>query len=268
MDSFLVGNSSDKYPLRVYDIIIDSRFRQNYDTTSPSNYVIDMQNPINNRIIAYGLKSACIPKTTYNIPKEYNTFTFQDSTGPHLVTIPEGQYDINALIAEIQILMNAASTDGYLVTYSTLTGRITIANATGDFLFNSIPSVSTSSVVYKLGFNPTIQYSSTLQSLRSEFVTDISGIKNLFIRINQLTQYVRNAGNTLVNFKVEYPGCFGSIVYYNDENRCKQYFNIAQDTLTNLRYFNIQLLDENNEPINLNGRDWTFVLQLITRDHY
>ena len=57
---------------RVFDLVINSEDRFNYNSTSSTEFRVQLQNPINHRIVGYGLKSAVIPKTNYNIPNKFH----------------------------------------------------------------------------------------------------------------------------------------------------------------------------------------------------
>jgi len=260
--AFMGGGSSS---IRVFDLVINSEDRQNYLTTSSTDFRVNLQNPINQRIVGYGLKSAVIPKTNYNIPAIRNTFTFFDGITDHVVTVPAGNYTMTDLINTIQALVNALGPNTFAISYSSITGKVTWSSATS-FALNPTLDASQGSILYKLGFNPGVTYSGNI--IAAPNVADISGIKSAFIKIKQLSQYIRNTTNSMLNFKVDLSCGFGSIVFYADENKYHQYFNIAQDHLTNQGFFDVTLVDAYGVPLNLNGRDWSFVLQFITVDSY
>jgi len=261
--AFMTGGKSS---LRVFDLVINSEDRLNYTTTTSTNFRVNLQNPINQRIIGYGLKSAVIPKTNYNIPSIRNTFTFFDGVANYTVTVPAGNYTITELLAEIQTLLNALGPNTFTLTYSTISGKVTWSTTGPAMIINPTLDTSQGSVLYKLGFVPGQSYTGV--SITAPNVADISGIKTLFIKIKQLSQYIRNTTNSMLNFKVDLAGQFGDIIFYADENKYHQYFNIAQDHLTNQGMFDITLVDEYAVPVDLNGRDWSFVLQFITADSY
>lgn len=258
--------SGGKSSIRVYDLVINSEDRLNYDTTTSTNFRVNLANPINSRIIGYGLKSAVIPKTNYNIPVIRNTFTFFNSASTFTITIQAGNYTMTQLLAEIKTQLDLTGLDTYTVTYDPISGKVTFSAATFPFILNPTLDNSQGSILYKLGFVPGQAYAGL--TVTSPNVADISGIKSVFIKIKQLTQYMRNTTNSMLNFKIDLSCPFGSIIYYADENKYHQYFNIAQDNLTNQGFFDITLVDEYAVPIDLNGRDWSFVLQFITMDSY
>lgn len=250
---------------RPYDMVINSEDRLNYLGTSSTNFRINVNNPVISVLVGYGLKSAVIPKTNYNIPAIRNTFQIKDSIDTKTVTVPAGNYTMTELLTEIQSILNGFGVDTYTVTYSAITGKVTITSTYATFELNPNLVYQQGSVLYKLGFNPTIAYFAVAGTLTAPNVADISGIKNVFIKIKQLTQYMRNTTNSMLNFKVDFGGCFGSIIYFSDEAKYHQYFNVSQDSIQSQGFYDISLVDEYGFPVDLNGRDWSFVLQLVTK---
>lgn len=252
--------------LRVFDLVINSEDRQNYTTTTSTNYRVNLANPINQRIVGYGLKSAVIPKSNYNIPVIRNTFTFFDGVANYVITVPAGNYTMTQLLTEIQTSLNALGPNTFTLTYSNVSGKVTWSTTGPPMIINPTLDTSQGSILYKLGFVPGTAYTGV--TITAPNVADISGIKSAYIKIKQLTQYMRNTTNSMLNFKVDLDGQFGDIIFYADENKYHQYFNIAQDNLTNQGTFDITLVDEYAIPVDLNGRDWSFVIQFITSDSY
>ena len=248
--------------LRIQDLIIDSKDRENYITTSSNNFRVDLANPINGRVVAYGLKSAVIPKTNYNIPAVRNTFTFNNSISTSTITITPGNYTMTELLAEITTQLNALGFDTYTVTYNSISGKVTFQSTLAAFTLNPTLDTSQGSILYKLGFVPGIAY--TGGTVTSPNVADISGIKSAYIKIKQLTQYMKNTTNSVLNFKVDLTCPFGSIVFFADEGRYHQYFNSNKDNLGSMGFFDVTLVDEYGTLLDLNGRDWSFVIQFIT----
>lgn len=257
---------SNRRNLRVYDLVINSQDRDNFAATTASNFRIQLINPINQKIVSYALKSATIPKTTYNIAAGRNTFQITDSGGLITITIPPGNYGLTTYLTTIQNALNAASPDIYTVVIDPITAKITITSGFAGFVLNPNATLTLGGIPYQLGFDPAVAYPSIAGVLVAPGVVDIVGIKNAYIRINQLPQYMRNTTNNFMNFKIDWDGCFGNIIYFADNNKYHQYFNVFQGAITNLRNLDITLMDEYGLDLDLNGSDWSFVLQLITQD--
>lgn len=247
---------------QIYDILISSENRTNPNNSSSTNFSIQLSNPINERYLLYALKAATIPKTYYNIDSPRNTFTITDSTGLQNIVVPIGNYTIAQLITEIENQLNALAVDTYTVTYNTISAKITITSTFAGFEINPTLATLQGLILDQLGFNLGVTY--TGASITAPNVLDISGIKNVYIVISEFTQYLRNTTNAFQNFKVQMNGQFGDIIYWTDESGYHQYFNIQPSNRSNIRTLNIRLVDEYGIDINLNGREWQFILQLIT----
>jgi len=90
--------------------------------------------------------------TIYNITQYNNTIAFSMTSGrtttPHGLTLAPGNYVVSEFTAALQTLMNGASS-GFTVTYSNITGLVTIANS-NSFLLD----FETSTMYVVLGFLP------------------------------------------------------------------------------------------------------------------
>lgn len=248
--------------LRIYDYVIDSKDRLNYTLTSSNNFRVDLSNMVPGRISAYGLKSAVIPKTNYNIPAIRNTFTFNDGVADYTITITPGNYTMTQLLTEIVTQLNALGPNTFAITYSDISGKTTWTTTGPAMVINPSLDASQGSILYKMGFVPGVSYTGV--SITSPNVANISGVKTAYIRIKQLTQYIRNTTNSMMNFKVDLSCPFGSIIYFADEAKYHQYFIGNKDNISSLGSFDIALTDEYGAYLDLNGSDWSFVLQLIT----
>lgn len=256
--TFFGGQGNQAF--RINDLIIDSKDRENYLTTTSSNFRVDLANPINGRVVAYGLKSAIIPKSNYNIPAVRNTFTI-DEGGVSTITITPGNYTMTTLLAEIKTQLDLLGASVFTLTYDSTSGKVTISSTGAAFILNPTLDLAQGSILYKLGFNPGVAY--TGNPITAPNVADISGIKAAYIKIKQLTQYMRNTTNSVLNFKIDLNCQFGNVIFFADEGRYHQYFNSNKDNMGTMGFFDVQLVDEYGTQIDLNGRDWSFVIQFI-----
>ena len=117
-------------------INIDSQYRENIipftsdpdGPTSPTNYTLDLSDPIHNAI-SINLTSYQIPYTWYLIDSEWksNNCFFVDTTP---ITIPSGNYTNGELKDHIQTSITAIGLS-LTITYDTINGKTTIDNTTG-----------------------------------------------------------------------------------------------------------------------------------------
>lgn len=251
--------------LGIYDIVVNSENRNTPTTTTSTNFIISLANPINERYIAYALKSATIPKSYYNVQSGRNTIQILDSVNTKTIVVPPGNYTLALLMSTIQTAINAVSPDTFTITYDAVTARVTITSTFNDFAINPNAFGLESLVVQQLGWNLGINYTSLTGSLTAPNMADVSGIKSAYIEIAEFTKYVRNTTNAFHNFRIGMNGQFGDVIYWTDESGYHQYFNVQQANKSNIKNLNIRLVDEYGEDLDLNGLEWAFTLQLITK---
>jgi len=88
---------------------IDTRFRENYFNTSPSNFQIDLPLKFNN-VVSMQLAAMELPTSFYNVDKAIgnNFFAVQDPINniTQVIVIPDGNYAYMALINEINEILH------------------------------------------------------------------------------------------------------------------------------------------------------------------
>lgn len=248
---------------REIQLIINSKDREDFSLTSSTNFIVKLQNPINYDILAYSLESCCIPKTNYNVN---SGFVITDSVGNKPVVVPFGNYSVNSFVTELQSTLNALGVDTYTVTFNSNTYKMTIVSSFSGFVIN--PSANSYPLLTMMGFDNETVYTSVLGSLTSIKSVDFSGIKNVYIKISELSEYLRDTRNLSSNFKVNYGCPYGSVVYFNNENAYKQYYPTAQNHIRRTDKFSVRLVDEFGEDLDLNGSDWSLVLKFLVKDLY
>lgn len=251
-------------PIRTLQLVINSRDRIDYNSTTSTDFRVSLLNPLNFDILEYALESCCIPKTSYNIGSNNNSLAFTGSVGIANVILTPGNYTITTLLAALQTAFNIESPDTYV--FSLVDGKVTITSAFAGFVLN--PDPAPYELLLNLGFNPEQVYTSTLGNLSAPYLPDISGIKNIFIKIEQLSEYMRDTKNLSSNFKVDYGCPFGSILYFGNQNKYEQYYRTAQNHMRKTQHFDVKLVDESGNIVDLNGSNWSFVLRFIVRDLY
>ena len=124
-------------------INIDSRFRDNFSTSSSSNFLFKLREPIKN-VISVRLSSIELPNTFYSFSKSRGNTTFY-VTYPSasyvtpgtklLVTIPDGNWDASTYDSTAPILANSTSIIHQLAT------RInnTVSNTTNNPIIATLP---------------------------------------------------------------------------------------------------------------------------------
>jgi len=274
------------------NINIDSRFRDNYYTTSSTNFNVKLNMNMYN-ILQMQLSAIELPTTYYVISKQYgnNFFTINvNELGNEVISIPDGNYDqdtiINAInnqlsllpapynqvLFDINLTSNTTGSAQTMVGFISLTG---ITNLTLDFQSDKF-GVSDSDTPLPLKFGWILGFRNGIYvnnlNYVSEGVLDIIGPKYLFLVVDD---YQNNVNN---NF---YSAFNSSILNKNILARISlqaKTFDILQQNNLNIlttarEYFGpvdinsltIQLLDEYGRIVDLNNMDFSFCITLITR---
>lgn len=237
------------------DVIINSANRDFLNSVSSTDFRINISNPPSSKILFCGLKSVTFPNGIYNIND--STFEITDSSGLNNVSIVAGNYSLTQLLTYLQNQLNALGVDTYVVTY---TDRVNISSDFIGFVLN--PNNSINTFLSNLGFlNQSYSAPVTADNL-----PDISGIKNLYIKIDQISSYIRNSLDIKYNFKFDVNCGFGKIVFFANENKYLQEYNVESDDLISNSYFDVKLVDEYGAVVNNNGLDWNFTLSLVTQN--
>jgi hypothetical protein len=267
---------------------IDTRFRENYYSSSSSNFHFDL--PIKfSSVVQMQLSAFEMPLAQYNISKQLGNNFFSvklDSVGTgtnYVITVPDGNYTPASLVAylnnyctvtvtalsSIQFIYNIDGTgsgSGQLIIGSTsATGYFTV-NFQNDI--NGNPD-TTNPLPLKLGwlfgFRNGI-YTGNINYV-SEGLVDLSGSKYLYLVVDDYNNNVNNGfysafNSSLLNKNIlarisMQPSPFSNITQNNLSliTTPRQYFGPVD-----IQKLNIQLLDEYGRVIELNNMDYSFCL--------
>ena len=224
---------------------------------------------VTNRYDSVILSQVVIPKSWYNVPQNYNTFTLKEKGVSTTITIPVGNYNKNNFQVVLAALLTAASPNGktYTITYPNIntqadTGKYTFTVTPwtiGDsfqFIFNS------QSMFQQMGFDAssTNTFNTTTGVLTSSNVINFQIISSIFITSDlcvedDVFQEIYNVGTILSN----------AYIYYEQNN-----FDLnTKRLLTNTNNsWNFVLLDQLDREINLNGVDWQFSMIFYFRNDF
>jgi hypothetical protein len=241
-------------------LIIDSADR-NIGSNSSTDFSITLPTLIYGPIKSIEILDICVPHTWYNINSTNNKLRFigNDAT-ERTVTIPVGNYSLSVLLTSIGTELTNADTgvNTYTATVSTLTEKITITASTNTFslLFANVLST----------LHSVIGYTSTSLSGNTSYTA--TGIYNLNT-INRLCikTSIPTKGQYILNNVYEplllVSWCVSSDFGFNDSYfphyKLSQLINpITTSLLT------IQLTDQNNNIIDLNGQNISLNIKLTS----
>ena len=138
-------------------IYLDSKLANRYyDSTNNCEYNLPVIEIDSQYHFILSLVSASIPYSFYNVNENYNTLLWVEdpyiSFIRHPVTIPIGNYSINDLVDQLQILLSPLQ-----VVYSSVTNKITFTHLTATFAFY----LSSNTCFELLGFSNNNHFSSS-----------------------------------------------------------------------------------------------------------
>ena len=283
---------------RKENIVIDTRFRENYYNSSPTNFNFQLPMVIEN-VIQMELAALELPTTHYLISKQYNNnfFTIGVNDEYKVVTIPDGNYDYNALEtivnSQVHLLGGLFQHINFVVNISIFnSNNISTNNGSGQMMVGV--DTTGASLVRELelnfqadkygyddrntplplkfgwlmGFRNGI-YTENLNYV-SESLVDISGSRYFYLVVDDFNNNNNNGlfygafNSSLLNKNII---ARISLQSSNFNNLLQNGLNLVNDPReyfgpVNIRNFQIQLLDEYGRVVDLNYMDFSFCLSM------
>lgn len=222
---------------------------------SPSSFTTAV-NVANQR---YYLSHVSIPATFYNVSPSGggrgNKFYFKD-TEDRVAEIPVGNYSSATLPAALQRAMNFVGAQSYTVVYDALTKTINISGQR-DFSITmntaTVIGLGGSAAQLTTGF---VMDTKEGKSHSSQMAINFNPISNIGISVTGNASIIDPRGNTLT-FLVPVQIEETKWIHYSPSPTFRQYV-IFPGKVERVK---VTLYDEYYEEINLNGVDWTMVLE-------
>ena len=279
-NSFIYSNPSDFFQgtfnpiekrLITKTICIDTFFRSNYKFTKSTDYTYTFPESINN-VVSMQIKSVEMPYTWYNISaaQRNNSFTITDTTTVTTISLPDGNYSIDNIIALIsnQLSLLPDQTNISLIPY-TYTVQI---SSDVDFSLN-FTSAGPVSLGWLLGFresnytgSATYTSESTYLSKNNYFFIDVDDFHNnhltdaviSIIRNQSTPSYIGN--NIMARIPIPESASFNTLIL-NTLSDCilkkRDYFGPVK-----LEKMNLRILNRFGEVIDLNKNDYSIVFEV------
>ena len=271
---------------------IDTRFRENYYTSSSTNFNFNMPLLFNN-VMTMQLSAIELPTTFYNVSKQYNNnyFTIIVDGVSTVVSIGDGSYSydgittaINAalftlglsdIVFSINITKLGDGNNGSGQMLVELSETSTIKELSLNFQANNLGFDDRNTPLplklgWILGFRNGI-YENSLKYV-SEGVVDVTGSRYLYLVVDDHNNSVNNGfysafnssmlnNNILARISLNNTGSFSVLAEnnFNIVTTAREYFGPV-----NIQQFGIQLLDEYGRVVDLNNMDFSFCLTLTT----
>jgi len=216
------------------------------------------------------LLSASIPLSYYLIQDGYNTFQLRENVTTVTITVPAGNYNTTSFATTVSALLTASSPTSFVyaismnnifTTVNTGKFRFTVTNNAGvqpSFIFGS------SSLNEQFGFssNSTVTFSASV--LNSTNVCSFIPEQTLFIHSDLVKTDKNNSDGILQELYTSNTTPYSCITY--QATAVEAYSKEIKNNKTNT--FSIILQNENNEPIQLNGRNMNITIILYKSNDF
>lgn len=117
-------------------ILVDSKFRENYETTTSSNFMVNLPTKMTN-VVSMQLSSFEIPVSFYGISATYGNNIFEiiinylnndvETTETKTIVVPDGNYNPFFFIQTINNLISPRDDNGYLINIDDIFGYILVS---------------------------------------------------------------------------------------------------------------------------------------------
>lgn len=230
-----------------------------------------ISNPVDlgsNKYDSVCLLTASIPKSYYNMPTGYNTFTLTEKAVSTTITIPIGSYNKLNLATVLSALLTTASvTLGNNWTYSVSNPNTQNAPDTfkftftvsGNGAFQPTITMTSTSPFRQLGFEQSTSYPFTANTLVSVNAINLAYILRMFIKSDICDT---SSDGTLA--EILSVGSFPpqSVIFFQE-------FNIDLNTRvfnsTNTNSWNFSIVDSFGQLVDFVGIPWAFTLVFYKR---
>ena len=278
-----------KRKTREENLVIDTRFRENYYNSSPTNF--NFQLPINiQNVLNMKLSAIELPTTYYAISKQYNNnfFTLTVNSNSIVISIPDGNYDNDSFIS---CLNNQIILAGNEFQYVTFVININNNNGSGQMMVGLDSNAPTDlqlelnfqadrfgyddrttplplKLGWIMGFRNGIYTNN--QNYVSEGIVDLVGPRYFYLVVDDFNNNNNNGlfysafnssilnKNIIARISLQ-SGLFKILLEdgLNIISSSREYFGPV-----NINNFQIQLLDEYGRIVDLNYMDLSFCLTL------
>jgi len=270
---------------------IDTRFRENYYSSSSTNFNLNLPLMINN-VLTMQLAAIELPITLYNISKQSgnNFFTLTVNSVSHVISIPDGNYTSDGIVNILNTTMTTIGSDFAYIVFGVNNNN---NNGSGQMFVSIISAPPPPLITFSLnfqadkngnddrntplplklgwifGFRNGVYVNNT--SYVSEGIVDLTGPRYIYLVVDDFNNNVNNNFYSAFNSSILnknilarislHSGLFDTLSQNNLNiiTTPRQYFGPVK-----IQNLNIQLLDEYGRVINLNNMDYSFALTFQT----
>jgi hypothetical protein len=241
--------------------VINSKNRLQPLTEPSHNFTFSFNNKTT-RITEIVIERIEIPYSFYAVNSTNNVLTFNNGTVT--ATITPGNYTSTTIQSELKTKIDAAFADtNTTITFSPSTYKLTITRTTA-FIIDSMNSVPASTASNILGFRSS---TASATSATASGVINISGPNYIIMRSTFLTKPIQHrmlySDTTYQNnlWAIPLSASPGDIIFESPNLPIKLNYKF---TIAPTDIIDIQLYDDSNNFLDLNGLDWAMQLIFIT----
>lgn len=263
---------------KVVYLNIDTKFRDDYENNQAIDYTITLPERINNVKSLY-ITDMEVPLSYYVISDhlENNIMKISYDEFHILLTIPDGDYDETSLADALNTALSAEAAPYSNISASVTNNKLTLQNSSSteftiEFNVDKNNCNNKNSLKSKLGWimGFTKEYYTLTSSITGESFVDVYGPKYLFLVVDEYPS--GNCSNGFISF-LPRSRINKNILARLSLERAKIGFNGVHSgdvtcdmreysEKTDLQRIRVQLIDEFNRSMNLNGRDLSFCLRI------
>lgn len=209
--------------------------------------------------------NAQIPYSFYNISYtnyQLNYFLNDTANVIYRLDVPFGNYTILQLIAELTLLFRQNNVI-MVIDYSKITGKLVFKSNIELSITTYDSTYSSGSSIYQiLGFSENNIYSTSIETIYAPYPCNIIPMKKIricsnILSTNSVDSLTLNAINIISSIPITSPPF--SIIQYENIGRRKSILKARS-----IDDIDIQILDQENNPLNFNNNDWSISLCITT----
>ena len=281
--SHMVMTNVTRTPKLKY-VNIDTKFRDEYNPNITTDYNITLPERITD-VINISVTNVEVPNTIYNISENLGNNAMKLTIGgvSGIIIVPDGNYDQTSLVTALNLAKTGLLSPFTNFTFTASNNKIVITNVVNayniDFGVDSTGAFAKYNFKSRLGWllgfrNQTYTISANVVT-SSEFLCNLYGPRYLYLVVDEFTSngnqksFVAPLPSSVINKNIlaritmdrtNYP--FLSMVPANGANGLLLSDVRSYTGKVDIQKLNVQLVNENGTPMNLNGADFSFCLQL------
>jgi hypothetical protein len=258
---------------------VDMKFRDEYNYSQIANYNITLPERIND-VKSIEIMNIEVPISYYNISMNLGNSYFKimnpDGSIPVVITIPDGQYSGSILAEKINDLITDSIYSGLQYNFDGSRSRFSNANVKIEFDIDSTGNSDKYNLKSKLGWLLGFRNTSYIitSNIISEATVDLNGPRYLYLAVDEFNNkgnqnsFVTPLSNSIINKKVIARVAGNNLLFpYSSNASFTRYNGLTSDIRSytgniDIQKLNVQLLNENGSPMQLNGLDFSFLMKI------